>query len=83
MTIHYIAYFSGGKKDFFFLIPEEEFKWSFQRFTHFFVCFRQSLYVLCIYICGAQSLQLCLTLFDPVDCSPPGSLSRGFSRQKY
>ena len=26
--------------------------------------------------------QLCLTLCDPVDCSPPGS-SRDFSRQEY
>ena len=29
------------------------------------------------------SLQLCLTLWDLVDCSPPGSLSMGFSRQEY
>ena len=25
----------------------------------------------------------CLTLFDPVDCSPSGPLSMGFSRQEY
>ena len=30
----------------------------------------------------AQSLQLCLTLCDPVDCSPPGSSVQGFSRQE-
>ena len=24
-----------------------------------------------------------LTLFDPMDCSPPGSLSMGFLRQDY
>ena len=30
----------------------------------------------------AKSLQLCLTLCDPVDCSPPGS-SMGFSSQEY
>ena len=27
--------------------------------------------------------QLCPTLWDPVDCSPPGSSVRGFSRQEY
>ena len=31
----------------------------------------------------AQSLPLCLTLCDPMDCSLAGSLSMGFSRQKY
>ena len=32
----------------------------------------------------AQSLQLCLTLCDPMDCSPPGSsVCVGFSRQEY
>ena len=30
-----------------------------------------------------KSLQLCLTLCDPVDCRPPGSLSMGFSKQGY
>ena len=31
-----------------------------------------------------KSLQLCATLCDPMDCSPPGSsLSMGFSRQEY
>ena len=29
----------------------------------------------------AKSLQLCSILFDPIDCSPPGS--KGFSRQEY
>ena len=28
-------------------------------------------------------LHLCLTLCDPMDSSPPCSLSMGFSRQKY
>ena len=32
---------------------------------------------------AAKSLQLCLTLCDPIDGSPPGSLSMGFSRQEY
>ena len=31
----------------------------------------------------AKSLQLCLTLWDPIDCSPPAPLSMGFSRQEY
>ena len=30
----------------------------------------------------AKPLQLCLTLCDPMDCGPPGSLSIGFSRQE-
>ena len=29
----------------------------------------------------AKSLESCLTLCDPMDCSPPGSV--GFSRQEY
>ena len=29
----------------------------------------------------AASLQLCLTLSDPIDCSPQAPLSMGFSRQ--
>ena len=32
----------------------------------------------------AKSLQLCLTLCDPMDCSPPGSsVHGGFSKQEY
>ena len=31
---------------------------------------------------AAKSLQLCLTLCDPTDGSPPGSPSLGFSRQE-
>ena len=31
----------------------------------------------------AKSLQLCLTLCDPIDGSSPGSPSLGFSRQEY
>ena len=27
--------------------------------------------------------ELCLTLHHPMDCSPPGSSGRGFSRQEY
>ena len=31
----------------------------------------------------AKSLQSCLILCNPMDCSLPGSLSMGFSRQEY
>ena len=34
-------------------------------------------YILCIYMCLIA--QSCLTLCDPMDCSPPG----GFSKQEY
>ena len=41
----------------------------------------------CIYtqwnIATAKSLQSCPTLCDPIDGSPPGSLSLGFSRQEH
>ena len=30
-----------------------------------------------------QLLQSCLTICDPMDCSPPGSLSMGFFREEY
>ena len=32
---------------------------------------------------AANSLQSCLTLCDPIDGSPPGSPSLGFSRQEH
>ena len=32
---------------------------------------------------AAKSLQSCPTLVDPIDCSPPGFPSLGFSRQEY
>ena len=41
---------------------------------------KKGLSSLCLH---AKSLQLCLTLFDPVDCSLPGSSVHGFSRQEY
>ena len=37
---------------------------------------------MCACVC-ARSLQSCLTLYNLRDCSPPGSLSMGFSRQEY
>ena len=37
-----------------------------------------------VYACVcAQSLQSCLTLCNPLDCSPPGSCVLGFSKQGY
>ena len=33
--------------------------------------------------CCCLVAQSCLTLFDPTDCSPPGSSVHGFSRQEY
>ena len=41
---------------------------------------------LCVCVCVCVCVlvtQPCLTLCNPMDCSPPGSLSRGFSRQEY
>ena len=32
---------------------------------------------------AAKSLQSCLTLYDPIDGSPPGSPSLGFFRQEH
>ena len=32
---------------------------------------------------AAKSLQSCPTLCDPIDGSPPGSLSLGFSREEH
>ena len=34
-------------------------------------------------VCACMWLQLCLTLCDPMDYSPPGSSVMGFSRQQY
>ena len=36
-----------------------------------------------LYAATAKSLQLCPTLCDPIDGSPPGSLSLRFSRQEH
>ena len=37
----------------------------------------------CSRLIAAKSLQSCPTLCDPIDGSPPGSLSLGFSRQEH
>ena len=34
-------------------------------------------------VLAVLSVQLCLTLYDPVDCSPPDSFVQGFSRQEH
>ena len=36
-----------------------------------------------LFVAIAKSLQSCLTLCDPIDGSPPGSPSLGFSRQEH
>ena len=39
--------------------------------------------ICCAYCMRAQPLQSCLTLCDPMDCSPPGSSVHGITRQEY
>ena len=36
----------------------------------------------CVCVCVCMHAQSCPTLCDPMDCSPPGSSSIGFSRQE-
>ena len=42
---------------------------------------------ICMYVCvaclPAKLLQLCLTVYNPIDCSHQAPLSIGFSRQEY
>ena len=38
---------------------------------------------MCVDAKSAKSSQLYLTLWDPMDCSPPGSSVPGFSRQEF
>ena len=42
-----------------------------------------SAFTLCMPAAAAKSLQLCPTLCDPIDGSPPGSSVPGFSRQEH
>ena len=35
-----------------------------------------------IYVCACVHAQLCLTLCDPMDCSPPGSSVHGISQAR-
>ena len=44
---------------------------------------KTDIYTVLILCRQAESLQACLTLCDPTDCSPPGSSVQGFSRQEY
>ena len=37
----------------------------------------------CVCVCAHSVVQSCPTLCNPMDCSPPGSLSMGFSKQEY
>ena len=38
----------------------------------------------CVCVCVCEVAQSCLSLCEPIDCSPPGSsVSMGFSRQEY
>ena len=40
------------------------------------------IFSVCVHV-HAESLQLCPTDCDPMDCCSPGSVSMGFSRQEY
>ena len=37
----------------------------------------------CVCVCMPMRAQLCLTLYDPVDCSTAGSSVHEFSKQEY
>ena len=57
---------------------------SHQMLTHVFSFALQKYTSACTDPClCAQSLQLCLILCDPMDCSPPGFSVHGFSRQEH
>ena len=49
------------------------------------VCYRYNLHIRWVFfIIAVLVAQSCLTLCDPMECSPPGSpMSMGFSRQEY
>ena len=47
------------------------------------ICFSLSTAISMVGKTAAKLLQLCPTLCDPRDSSPPGSLSLGFSRQEH
>ena len=47
------------------------------------VCVYIYIYIYLSLYMHAKSLQLCLTLCNPMDCSPPSSSAQGFSRQEY
>ena len=37
---------------------------------------------MCVCVCVCVCVQLCLTLCDPIDCSPPGSSVHGISQSR-
>ena len=49
--------------------------------THTHICKHLSVTILCACVC--MCAQSCLTLCNPMDCSPPGSSVHGISRQEY
>ena len=51
--------------------------------AHFLIMFVLSDHIPWEYQAAAKSLQSCPTLCDPIDGSPPGSPSLGFSRQEH
>ena len=53
------------------------------QFLYPFICQWTSRLLLCPMLCYAKSLQSCPTVCDPIDSSPTGSLSLGFSRQEH
>ena len=56
---------------------------TFHSFSKFVAFLMQMDILLVLVIAAAKSLQSCPTLCDPIDGSPPGSLSLGFSRQEH
>ena len=56
---------------------------SHKRFTSMDVPWCIQSFFSCWTCVSVKSLQLCLTLCDPMDYCLPGSLSMGFSRQEY
>ena len=46
-----------------------------------FTCYR--IFVADFWVILGMHARLCLTLYDSMDYSPPGSLSMGFSRQEF
>ena len=56
---------------------------SFKKLNHFQICEKWKLISYPAAAAAAKSLQLCLTLCNPIDGSPPGSSVLGFSRQEH
>ena len=55
------------------------------KFTHLVHSSEPGALQMCVCVCVHACLvaQLCLSLYDRMDCSPPGSLSIAFSRQHW